>query len=81
MLSKGDLAAVYSCLVGKCREGRASLSWEVKGYRRDRQDGTWEIPVRCKGNGNSLGGWSGVRTGIWNGAGISISGRGQNLNG
>lgn len=38
MLSRGDLAAGYSCLVGECREGRATLSWEVNGDRQEGQD-------------------------------------------
>lgn len=33
MLSRGDLAAVYSCPVGDHRESRARLSWEVNGGR------------------------------------------------
>lgn len=49
----GDLTAVYECLMGGCREGRARLScsqtglteigWQVTG-----QVGTQEIAIRCK---------------------------------
>lgn len=80
MLRKGDLAAVYSCLMGERREGRARLSWEVNGDRREGQDGAQEIPTRCKGKINSLGGRSGIQTGTWSGAGISAPVCGQNLN-
>lgn len=38
MLSRGDLAAGYSSLMGKRREGRARLSGEVNGDKREGQD-------------------------------------------
>lgn len=56
----GDLAAVYSGLMGECREGRSRLSWEVKGdsERNEVEHRKYRLDEREKMN--TLGRWSGI---------------------
>jgi len=58
--------------MGRAERGRARLPWEASGDRQEVEHRKSQLGVR--GKMNSLGGWSGIRTGTWSGAGISVPG-------